>query len=151
MIPIFIRSFSLICDQMSTRITCGHLMLVGIRTCTPHTYTYVAQYNSRSKHCILPLYWRMLEFELSVLCCDLMWGKHTSASTENEEERYTFCQSKRSTCHHGSVLDQLLGKRFGRCSHNIYKLLFTNATIWVIDLQRSNRTMCASEKLKKWS
>ena len=50
---------------------------------------------------------------LSVSCCGLMQGKHTSISTENEEEQYT---SKRLTCHHGSVLDQLLGKRFRRCN-----------------------------------
>ena len=80
---------------------------------------------------------------LSVLCCGLMQGKHTSVSTENEEEQYT---SKRLTCHHGSVLDQLLGKRFRRCS----QLLFTYATIWVIDLQKSNRTIVsASEKAEE--
>ena len=49
-------------------------------------------------------------------------------------------------CHHCSVLDQLLGKRFRRCS----QLLFTYATIWVIDLQRSNRTIVsASDKAEE--
>ena len=73
MISILIRTFSLVCDQMSSLIMCGHLLLVEMRTYTPHTYTFVAQYTARSKHYILSLYWRTLEFVHIFTFCVVLW------------------------------------------------------------------------------
>ena len=93
MTSIPIRSFLLVCDfdQMSALTMCGHLLLVRTRTCTPHTYTYAAQYTCRNKHNILAYTGECWSLSylctclLSVSCCGQMQGERTSIPTENEE------------------------------------------------------------------